>query len=81
MVLLGVIEVANDSGWGYSSLAQHKPKSNQLSFLSDFRNINKQLERKLYPMPKINGMLLKLYGFQYAKSLDLNTGYCHIQLS
>ena len=32
-------------------------------------------------MPKINEMLLKFEGFQYATSLDLNNGYCHIQLS
>ena len=32
-------------------------------------------------MPKINEMLLKLEGFQYATSLDLNMGYYHIRLS
>ena len=32
-------------------------------------------------MPKINYMLLKLEGFQYATSLDLNMRYYHIQLS
>ena len=32
-------------------------------------------------MPKINEMLLKLEGFQYAMSLDLNMGYYHIRLS
>ena len=32
-------------------------------------------------MPKINVMLLKLEGFQYATSLDLNMGYYHIHLS
>ena len=42
LVLLGVQEVANDSEWGDPSFAQPKPKSNQVSFLSDFRNINKQ---------------------------------------
>ena len=31
-------------------------------------------------MPKINEMLLKLEGFQYAPSLDLNMGYYHIRL-
>ena len=30
-------------------------------------------------MPKINSMLLKLEGFQYAKPLDLNIRYYHIQ--
>ena len=29
-------------------------------------------------MPKINEMLLKLEGFQYDKSLDLNMVYYHI---
>ena len=32
-------------------------------------------------MPKINDMLLKLDGLQYATSLDLNMGYYHIQVS
>ena len=32
-------------------------------------------------MPKINEMLLKLEGFQYATSLYLNVGYYHIQIS
>ena len=30
-------------------------------------------------MPNINEMLLKLEGFQYDTSLDLNMGYYHIQ--
>ena len=49
--------------------------------LSDFINLNKQLNKKLYPMHKINEMLLKLEGFQYSTSLDLNMGYYHIGLS
>ena len=32
-------------------------------------------------MLKTNEMLLKLEGFQYATSLDLNMGYYHIRLS
>ena len=55
-----------------------RPKSNRVRFISDFRNLNKQLKRKPYPMPKINEMLLKLEDFQYATSLDLNTGYYKI---
>ena len=54
LVLLGVLEVANDSEWGAPSFAQPKYKSNQVPFLSGFRNLNKQLKRKPYPMPKIN---------------------------
>ena len=81
LVQLWVLEVANCSEWGAPSFAQPKPKSNQVRFLSDFININKQLKQKPYDIPKINDMLLKLKGFQYAKSLDLNMGYYHIRLS
>ena len=41
LVLLGVLEVVNDSEWGSASFAQPIPKSNRLCFLSDFSNINK----------------------------------------
>ena len=80
LVILGVLEIADDSEWGAQYFAQPKPKSNQVCFLSDFRNINKQLKRKPYTMPKTNEMLLKLEGFHYDASLYLNMGYYHIQL-
>ena len=80
LVLLGVLAVSNDSEWGPPSFEQPKPKSNRVLFLSEFRNLNKKLRRKPYPMLKINEMLLKLEGFQYSASLDLNTGYYHIRL-
>ena len=78
LVPLGVLKRARDSEWGSPSFTQPKPKSNRVRFLSDFRNINKELQRKPYPMPKINEMLLKLEYFQYDTSLDLNMGYYHI---
>ena len=59
---------------GAPTFAKSKPKSNQVSFLSDFININKQLKLKPYTMPNINEILFKLEGFQYAMSLDLNMG-------
>ena len=40
----------------------------------------KKLKRKPYPMTRINEMLLKLEGFQYATLLDLNMGYYNIRL-
>ena len=45
-----------------------------IAFISDFGNLNNQLKRKPYPMPKINEMLLKLEDFQYAGSIDINMG-------
>ena len=34
-----------------------------------------------FPLPKIQEILLKMEGFKYATTLDLNMGYYHIQLS
>ena len=59
VVLLGFLELVNYLGWGSPYFAQPKPKSNQVRLLSDFRNLNKKLKRKPYPMPTINEMLLK----------------------
>ncbi len=52
-----------------------------LRSLADLRELNKRIKRKPYPLPKINDMLQKLEGFQYATSLDLNMGYYHIELT
>ena len=47
-------------------------------FLSGFRKLNLKIRRKLFPVPKIQYMLLNIEGFSRASSLDLNTGYYHI---
>ena len=80
LVSLGVLEEVNDSGWGAPSFAQPKPKMNCFRLLTDFRNLNRKLKCKPYPIPKICEVLLKREGFKYATSLDLNMGYYHIGL-
>ena len=42
---------------------------------------HKQISRKPYPLPKIQDLLMKLEGFKYATSLDLNMRYYHIELT
>ncbi len=48
--------------------------------ISDFREPNKRILRKPYPIPKISTMLQELEGFTYATALDLNMGYYTIRL-
>ena len=55
---LVVLEVEDYLEWGDPYLGQPKPKSNRVRFLSDFINLNSKLNRKPYPMPNINEMLL-----------------------
>ena len=49
--------------------------------MSDFRNLNKKLNHKTYPITNINDILLKLEGFKYVMSLDFGMSYYHNQLS
>ena len=58
-----------------------KKPGDSLRSLADLRELNKRIKRKPFPLPKINDMLQKLEGFQYATSLDLNMGYYHILLT
>ena len=78
---IGVLKEANEYEWGEPSFAQPKAKTNCVRFLSDSRNLNRQLKRNPYPMTKIREMLLKLEGFKYATSLELKIVYYNIRIS
>jgi RNase H-like domain found in reverse transcriptase/Reverse transcriptase (RNA-dependent DNA polymerase)/Integrase zinc binding domain/Retroviral aspartyl protease len=77
---IGVLKKINRSEWGSPTFIIPK-KDKTVRFISDFRELNKRIKRKPFPLPKIQDLLLKLEGFQYASSLDLNMGYYHIELS
>jgi hypothetical protein len=55
-------------------------KDGSICFISDFCELNKRIKHKPYPIPKIQDLLMKLEGFQYATSLVLSMGYYHIEL-
>ncbi len=48
--------------------------------VSDFRELNKHIVTKPYPIPKISTILQELEGFTYATALDLNMGSYTIRL-
>ncbi len=50
-------------------------KDSTVLTISDFRELNKHIVRKPYPIPKISTTLQELEGFTYATALDLNIGY------
>ena len=79
LVDLGVLEVQHDSQWAAPSFIQPK-KNGTVRFLSDFREVNKRLVRKPWPIPKISTVLQELEGFRFATALDLNMGYYTIRL-
>lgn len=77
---LGVLKKTNRSEWAAPTFIIPK-KDGTVRFINDFRELNKRIKRKPFPIPNIQDLLLKLEGFRYATSLDLNMGYYHIRLS
>ena len=75
-----VLRKINRSEYASPMFTISKPDGT-LRSLADLRELNKRIKRKPYPIPKIQDMLLKLEGFLFATSLDLNMGYYHIELT
>ena len=73
-----LIKKENQSECGAPYLAHLKPKTNQVSFIIEFRSLNKQLKLKPYTMPNINKLFLQSEGFKPDTSTNLNMGYYHI---
>ena len=79
LVKIGVLKRQDDSEWASPSFII--PKANgTVRTVSDFREVNKRLVRKPFPLPKITTMLQEIEGFSFATSLDLNMGYYTIRL-
>jgi hypothetical protein len=47
-------------------------KDNTVLVISDFREVNKQIVRKPFPIPKISTVPQEFKGFTYARALALN---------
>ena len=77
---LGILRKKNNSQWGMPAFTISKPDGS-LRSLADSRKLNKVIKRMPYPLPKIQDLLLKLEGFKWATSFDLNMGYYHISLT
>ena len=76
---IGVLRKINRSEWAAPTFIIPK-KDGAIRFLSDFRQLNQRIKRKPFPLPKIQDILMKLEGFTYGTSLDLNMGYYHVHL-
>jgi transposase InsO family protein len=79
LTLIGVLRKCHESEWAAPTFIQPK-KTGDVRVLTDFRQLNKYLKRKPFPLPKISDLLQKLQGFTYATAIDLSMGYYHIPL-
>jgi hypothetical protein len=76
---IGVLEWQPSSRWMLPTFIIAK-KDGIVRTITDFRELNKQIVRKPYPIPKISMILQELEGFTYATALDLNMGYYTIRM-
>jgi hypothetical protein len=77
---LGVVKKVNRLEWAAPTFIIPK-KDGYVRFISNFRQFNLRIKRKPFPLPRIQDIFLKLEGFQFATSFNLNMGYNHIGLS
>ena len=77
---MGVIKRDSSSQWAAPAFTIPKKDGKSLRFLTDFRQINKSLIRKPYPLPKISEVLQQLEGLTFATALDLKMGYYTLRL-
>ena len=79
MVELGVLSPAGASEWQLSSFII--PKANgTVRWISDLRELNKVIKRKVYPLPIIKDVLNKRKGYKFFSKLDLSMQYYHFEL-
>ena len=79
IVELGVLVCQPESEWGLPKFIIPK-KNMKVRFVSDVRELNKQLKLKPFKITKISEFLKKLQGLQFAMALNLNMGYYTIRL-
>ena len=70
---LNFIKKFNRSQYGAQTFLIPK-KDRKVIFISDCRVFNKRILQQLYPIPKIQDLLLRLEVFRYGTTLELNMG-------
>lgn len=79
LVTIDVLKRQDESEWGLPAFIIFK-KDQTIRLLTDFREVNKQIVCKPFPIPKISSILQRVEGFIFATAIDLNMGYYTIRL-
>ena len=78
-IKIEVLKKVNNFQWAAPTFIIPKINST-VRFISDFRELNKKIKTKPFPIPIAQDLLTKLEGFRYFTSLDLTMAYYHITL-
>ena len=80
IIVVEKLSHTKDSPWDTPSFCQIL-KTGVPCFLTDFREVNKCIQRKPFSLPRINKSLQKVDKFRSATAIDLCQGYYSILLS
>ena len=82
LVSIGVIEPvdgATAGPWCAPSFIIPK-KDGRVRFISDYRQLNRHIERRPFPMPHISDLIQDIGPYKYVTALDLSMGFYHFEL-
>jgi len=83
LVDIGVLEEVDGSRagpWCAPSFIVPK-KDGRVRFITDYRELNKRIRRKPWPMPHVADLIQDIGSYTYVTALDLSMGYYHFRLS
>ena len=79
LVTIGVLEKAGMSQWASLTFITPK-KDSRVPCVSDLRNLNTAVKRQQYPIPIIQGVIMRRDGYKYFAKLDLTMQYYALEL-
>ena len=71
---IGVLSKAGPTEWGSPTFIIPK-KDGRVRWISDLRELNKVLKRKVYPLPLIDELVSRRSGYKYFTKIDLTMMY------